>query len=181
MGVSFFTLCSWCERFQSFIGDCILQNKSRHTNYLIAHALLWRHNERDGVSNHQPHDCLPRSIVYADQRKHQSSASLAFVRGIHRSPVNSPHKGPVTWKMCPFDDIIMECTDGCRVQPSLRLQAISRSSSWLSHLSNIQCLKNTHSFIYQFPLFFRYQCDQHPCGRQQPQHELPEASIFCQP
>ena len=32
----------------------------------------------------------------ADQRKHQSSASLAFLRGIHRSPVNSPHKGTVT-------------------------------------------------------------------------------------
>ena len=50
------------------------------------------------------------STVYwgADQRKHQSSASLAFVRGIHRSPVNSPHKGPVTRKMFPFDDVIME-------------------------------------------------------------------------
>ena len=52
-------------------------------------------------------------IVYAivcsgaNQRKHQSSASLAFVRGIHRSPVNSPHKGPVTRKMFPFDDVIM--------------------------------------------------------------------------
>ena len=43
----------------------------------------------------------------ADQRKHQSSASLAFVRGIHRSPVNSPHKWPVTQKMFPFDDVIM--------------------------------------------------------------------------
>ena len=42
----------------------------------------------------------------ADQRKHQSSASLAFVRGIHRWPVNSPHKGPVTRKMFPFDDVI---------------------------------------------------------------------------
>ena len=40
------------------------------------------------------------SNVYsdADQRKHQSSASLAFVRGIHRGPVNSPHKWPVTRK-----------------------------------------------------------------------------------
>ena len=49
------------------------------------------------------------SSVYSgtDQRKHQSSASLAFVRGIHRRPVNSPHKGPVTRKMFPFDDIIM--------------------------------------------------------------------------
>ena len=49
------------------------------------------------------------SIVYsdADQRKHQSSASLAFVRGIHRGPVNSPHKWPVARKMFPFDDVIM--------------------------------------------------------------------------
>ena len=49
------------------------------------------------------------SIVYSDvdQRKHQSSASLAFVRGIHRGPVNSPHKWPVTRKMFPFDHVIM--------------------------------------------------------------------------
>ena len=53
------------------------------------------------------------SIVYStvcsgvDQRKHQGPASLAFVRGIHRSRVNSPHKGPVTWKMFPFHDVIM--------------------------------------------------------------------------
>ena len=50
------------------------------------------------------------STVYsgADQRKHQSSASLAFVRGIHRSPVNSPHKGTVTRKMFPFDNVIIK-------------------------------------------------------------------------
>ena len=44
----------------------------------------------------------------ADQRKYQSSASLAFVRGIHWRPVNSTHKGPVTRKMFPFDDVIMQ-------------------------------------------------------------------------
>ena len=43
----------------------------------------------------------------ADKRKHQRSASLAFVRGIQRLPLNSPHKGPVTRKMLPFDDVIM--------------------------------------------------------------------------
>ena len=43
----------------------------------------------------------------ADQRIYQRSASLAFVRGIHRRPVNSPHKWPVTRKMFPFDDVIM--------------------------------------------------------------------------
>ena len=54
------------------------------------------------------------TIVYstvdsdADQRENQSSASLAFVRRIHRGPVNSPHKWPVTRKMFPFDDVIME-------------------------------------------------------------------------
>ena len=58
------------------------------------------------------------SIVYsdADQRKHVRSASLAFVRGIHRGSVNSPHKWPVTRKMFPFDDVIMVpekmCTRG---------------------------------------------------------------------
>ena len=49
------------------------------------------------------------STVYsdADHRKHQSSASLAFVVGIHWWPVNSTHKWPITRKMFPFDDAIM--------------------------------------------------------------------------
>ena len=38
---------------------------------------------------------------------YQSSVSLAFVRGIHRWPVTSPHKGPVTRKMFTFDEVIM--------------------------------------------------------------------------
>ena len=45
-------------------------------------------------------------IQGADQRKHQSSALLAFEWGIHRSPVNSLHKGPVMRKMFPFEDVI---------------------------------------------------------------------------
>ena len=49
------------------------------------------------------------SIVYsgADQRKHQSLASLAFVSIIQQWPVDSPQKGPVTPKMLPFDDVIV--------------------------------------------------------------------------
>ena len=55
------------------------------------------------------------STVYSgeDQRKHQSSASPAFVRGIHRWPVNSSHKRPVTRKMFPFDDVIMQYRFWC--------------------------------------------------------------------
>ena len=57
------------------------------------------------------------AIVYstvhsgAYQRKHQSFASLAFMRGIHRWPVNSPHKWPVTRKMFPFYDVTMAQRD----------------------------------------------------------------------
>ena len=53
------------------------------------------------------------TIVYwtvssgANQRKHYSSPWQAFVWGIHRLPMNSPHKGPVTRKMFSFDDVIM--------------------------------------------------------------------------
>ena len=55
------------------------------------------------------------STIYssADQRKYQSSASLTFVMGIHRSPVNSPHKWPVSRKMFPLDDVIMAAENDC--------------------------------------------------------------------
>ena len=61
-------------------------------------------------------------IVYStfysgeDQRKHQSSTSLAFVWRIHRWPLNSRHKWPVTRKMFPFDDVIMLKHFCCKVQ-----------------------------------------------------------------
>ena len=67
----------------------------------------------DVIMGAMAHQITSLTIVYstiysgADQRKHQSSASLAFVRGIHRWQVNSPHKGPVTRKMSPLDDVIM--------------------------------------------------------------------------
>ena len=70
-------------------------------------ALLWRHNGLDGVSNHQPHHCLLGRLFGRRSKITSNSASLAFVRGIHRGPVNSPHKWPVTRKMPPFDDVIM--------------------------------------------------------------------------
>ena len=70
-------------------------------------TLKWRHIERDSVSNHQLRESLLNGLSDADQRNHESLASLAFVRVIHRGPVNSPHKWPVTRKMFPFDDVIM--------------------------------------------------------------------------
>ena len=77
---------------------------------------LWGcHNRHDGVSNHQPP--IVYSTIYsdADRRKHQSSASLAFVRGNHWGPVNFPHKWSVTRKMLPFDDVIMKYQNFSRI------------------------------------------------------------------
>ena len=57
------------------------------------------------------------TIVYLtvySERKNQSSASLTFVWGIHQGPVNSPHKGPVTRKMFPFDDVTMCRGPACK-------------------------------------------------------------------
>ena len=55
-----------------------------------------------GVSN-----ACSNGFSGADKRIHQSSASLAFDRGIHLWPADSPHKGPVTRKMIPIDDVNM--------------------------------------------------------------------------
>ena len=87
------------------------------------------------------------SIVYsgADQRKHQSSASFAFVWGIHRGPVNSPHKWPVTRKMFPFDDVIMN-TDG--------LNPASRLGHGYASISTEEGLWDVTTLIVRFMLEF---------------------------
>ena len=54
-------------------------------------------------------------FVQGQIKENQSSASMAFVRGIHRWPMNSPHKGPVTRKIFPFNDVIMESCTGFRL------------------------------------------------------------------
>ena len=67
----------------------------------------WRHNDHHGVSNHLPSIVCATVCLSWHQRKHQSPRSWPFVRGMRRSPVNSPQKGPVTRKMFPYDDVIM--------------------------------------------------------------------------
>ena len=80
------------------------------------------------------------STVYsdADQRKHQSSASLTFVRGIHIGPVNSPHKQPVTRKMFSFDDVIMRNAKHLRCGKIVNLHRkwlfMSETVMWTEHL-----------------------------------------------
>ena len=95
------------------LSSCYITTNSLQNIYDINHiALQWRHNGRDDVSNHQPYDWLLNRLFRRIQKKHESSASLAVVRGIHRWPVNSPLKWPITRKMFPFDDVIMACQKG---------------------------------------------------------------------
>ena len=75
--------------------------------FVMILSLQWRHIKRNGVSNHRRLDGLLNRFSGVDQRKHQSSVSLVVMKRIHRWPVDSPHKGPVTRKMFPFDDVIM--------------------------------------------------------------------------
>ena len=82
----------WCEHFD-------LAGTS--------HALQRHHDDRDGLSNQRRLYCFFNRLFWRRLKKYQSSASLAIVRGIHRSPVDSPGKGPVSRKVFSFDDITM--------------------------------------------------------------------------
>ena len=69
--------------------------------------LQWRHDDNDGVSNHQPHGCLLNRLFRRSSKKTSKLRVTGLCVGNSPGPVNSPHKGPVTRKMFPFDDVIM--------------------------------------------------------------------------
>ena len=86
----------------------------------VTNHFLWHYS--DVIMGMMASQITSLTIIYstvysgADQRKHQSSASLAFVRRIYRWPMNSPHKRPVTPKMLPLDDVIMVSANGCSIR-----------------------------------------------------------------
>ena len=99
-------LNQWCP---SLLCDCVTQPQ-----WVISFRVIYYGDViMGGMASQITSLTIVYSTIYsdADQRKHQSSASLAFVWGIHRGPVNSPHKWPVMRKMFPFDDVIMSTTD----------------------------------------------------------------------
>ena len=76
-------------------------------------ACLWSSHYSDIIMSMMASQITGVSIVCfavcsgTDQRKHQSSMSLVFVRGIHQSLVDSPHKGPVMQKMFPSAAVVV--------------------------------------------------------------------------
>ena len=101
------------------------------------------------------------STVYsgANQRKDQSSASMAFVWGIHRWLVNSPHKGSVTRKMFPFDNVIMHMEKIADIWEMIFWNAFHSRNRW--HLGDdiLKCIsfkENVGSLIQiSWVLFIR--------------------------
>ena len=92
--------------------DCF--HNYMHVQCREQRVLTWKDHYNDVIMGAIASQITGLTIVYsivysdADQRKHQSSASLAFVRGFHRGPVNSPHKWPVARKMFSFYDVILQ-------------------------------------------------------------------------
>ena len=70
--------------------------------------LRWRHNELDGVSDHQPNGCLLNRLFRCRSKKTSKLRVTGLCVGNSPGPVNSPHKGPVMRNMFPFDDVIMQ-------------------------------------------------------------------------
>ena len=112
-----FSLKAGCNKFPLATNDSAI-NKTR---YYARHRINLRSHLAFKTNTQHYNDVIMSAMasqitsltivsptVYSgsDQTKHQSSASLAFVRGIHRWPVNSPHKGPVTRKRFPLDYVI---------------------------------------------------------------------------
>ena len=141
----------------------LCQNKERHqiTDYWpfmtvihwwlpsqrVSNTLPWCHNERDSVSNHQPHDCLLNRLFRRRSKKTSKLRVTGLCVGNSPGPVNSPHKWPVTRKMFPFNDVIMMesismpiCFHVLRV-PNLRyLLHLSRSCFMQHHVRLLVCI-----------------------------------------
>ena len=78
-----------------------------HLQFERCHQLKWRHYEGDGVSNHWCLDCSLNRLFRRRSKKTSKLRVTVLCGGIHRWPVNSPHKGPVTRQMFQFGDTIM--------------------------------------------------------------------------
>ena len=101
------------------------------------HTLHWRHSDHDGVSNHQSHGCLLERLFRRRSKKTSKLRVTGFCAGNSPGPVISPHKGPVTRKMFPFDDVIMQKVLPITVQQMIHglvsrfiCEASSRSKLW---------------------------------------------------
>ena len=138
--------------FENYTSDTTVTYVSTYHHHCTCLSLLITHYNDVIMSTMasqiaSPHDCLLNIYSGADERKHQSSASLAFVRGIHRWPVNSPHKVPVTREVFPFDGVIMYIWNR-----QFKITFCEREiflSGFLNYINVIIFFKITTSLVYK--------------------------------
>ena len=104
-----YKVTNYCHKI-TFYSLCMIMDRCRQPHADITKRniwLQWRHNDPDGVWNHQPHGCLLNRLF----RRRSKKTSKLRVTGLcvenSAGSVNSPHEGLVTRKMFPFDDVIM--------------------------------------------------------------------------
>ena len=141
--------------YQSVVSNKIVISFMYPSHYLgkLCYTLHWRHNDHDGVSNHQPLGCLLNRLFRQRSKKTSKLRVTALCVGNSPGPVNSPHKGPVTGKMFPFDDVIMttaylaeRCQSNVVIGQVKSLLLHSRKI--LYYLCGIYTFTNTHIYNY---------------------------------
>ena len=112
---SYLNICTLHETMAPALCLAVLGLKQEWYKKIPYHGCWWSvMHYSDVIMGLMASQITSFTIVYStaysgpNQRKHQSSASLPFVRGIHRWPVNFPHKWPVTRQMFPFYDVNMD-------------------------------------------------------------------------
>ena len=95
-------------------------SSAQATRYYTLH---WRHNDHAGVSHHQTHDCLLNRLFRRRSKKTSKLRVTGLCVGNSPGSGKSPHKGLVTRKMFPIDDVIMTLShhhyETCPCAPTL--------------------------------------------------------------
>ena len=95
---------------QKYLVKCSITTETHGGLFASWHhldTLQWCHNDHDSVSNHQPRDYLLNGLFRCRSTKTSKLRVTGLCVGNSPGPGNSPHKGSVTQKMFPFDDVIM--------------------------------------------------------------------------
>ena len=108
-------------------------------------SLHWRHNDHDSVSNHQPHGCLLNRLFRRRSKKTSKLRVTGLCVGNSPGPVNSPHRGPVTRKMFPFDDVIIikTTTFTCKPNDVLVVEMMTSSNGSIFSVTGPLCVEFT--------------------------------------
>ena len=117
-------------------------------------SLRWRHNDHAGVSNHQPYGCFLNRLFGRRWKKTSKLRVTGLCVGNSPGPVNSPHKGTVTRKMFPFDDVIMR-SQAAGILFGCTVQLLPRMGYFTILFSVIRAVNNGGDvYSTRFPMLF---------------------------